>query len=86
MWRWREDAVRKGIAAHPEYQTPGVRQALDAVIEQLANGPGEIRQVIPTDGILIIDNHIALHGRTAFTDPRRHLLRLRFHEPPAARA
>jgi alpha-ketoglutarate-dependent taurine dioxygenase len=56
------------------------------VIEQLANGPGEIRQVIPTDGILIIDNHIALHGRTAFTDPRRHLLRLHFHEPPAARA
>jgi alpha-ketoglutarate-dependent taurine dioxygenase len=83
IWRWREDAIRKGVAAHPEYQTPEVRQALDALIEQLANGPGEIRQVIPTDGILIIDNHIALHGRTAFTDPRRHLLRLRFQEPAA---
>jgi alpha-ketoglutarate-dependent taurine dioxygenase len=47
--------------------------------------PGEIRQVTPTDGILIIDNHIALHGRIAFTDPRRHLLRLRLHEPPTAR-
>jgi alpha-ketoglutarate-dependent taurine dioxygenase len=55
------------------------------VIEQLANGPGEIRQVIPTDGILIIDNHITLHGRTAFTDPRRHLLSLPFHKSPAAR-
>jgi hypothetical protein len=50
MWRWRKDAIRKGIAAHPEYQTPEVHQALEAVIEQLANGPGEIRQVIPTDG------------------------------------
>jgi hypothetical protein len=84
MWRWRKNGIQKGIAAHPEYQTPEVHQALDAVIEQLANGPGEIRQVIPTDGILIINNHITLHGRTAFTDPERHLLRLRFHEPTAA--
>jgi alpha-ketoglutarate-dependent taurine dioxygenase len=85
MWRWRKDTIQKGIAAHPEYQTPEVHQALAAVTEQLANGPGEIRQVIPTDGILIINNHFTLHGRTAFTDPQRHLLRLRFHEPPAAR-
>ncbi|GAA1252091.1 hypothetical protein GCM10009609_14280 [Pseudonocardia aurantiaca] len=86
MWRWRKNGIRKGIAAHPEYQTREVRQALDALREQLVNGPDEIRQVIPTDGILIINNHITLHGRTAFTDPERHLLRLRFHEPTAAGA
>jgi hypothetical protein len=84
MWRWWMKSIRRGVAAHPEYQTPEVRQALDAVIEQLTNGPGEIRLVIPTDGILIVDNHITLHGRTAFTDPERHLLRLRFHEPTGA--
>jgi alpha-ketoglutarate-dependent taurine dioxygenase len=49
----------------------------------LNNGHDEIRAVIPTDGILIINNHITLHGRTAFTDPERHLLRLRFHKPGA---
>jgi hypothetical protein len=81
MWRWRLKSIRRGVAAHPEFQVPEVHQALDAVIDQLRNGPGEIRLVIPTDGILIINNHIALHGRTAFTDPERHLLRLRFHEP-----
>jgi hypothetical protein len=81
MWRWRKHGILKGIAAHPEIETPEVRQAVDTVIELLQNGPDEIRQVIPTDGILIINNHIALHGRTAFTDPERHLLRLRFHEP-----
>ena len=86
MWRWRMKHIRRGVAAHPEYQTPEVRQALDAVTEQLTNGPGEIRMVIPTDGILIINNHITLHGRTAFTDPERHLLRLRFHEPATAEA
>jgi alpha-ketoglutarate-dependent taurine dioxygenase len=85
MWRWRMKSIRRGVDAHPEYQTPEVRQALDAVIEQLTNGPGEIRLVIPTDGILIINNHITLHGRTAFTDPERHLLRLRFHEPTTGR-
>jgi hypothetical protein len=63
----RKDAIRKGFAAHPEYQTPEVHEARDTVIEQLASGPGEIRRVIPTDGILIIDNHISLTGSTAFT-------------------
>jgi alpha-ketoglutarate-dependent taurine dioxygenase len=84
MWRWRVNGIRRGIAAHPEYQTPEIYQALDLVTKHLAHGAGEIRQVIPTDGILIIDNHITLHGRTAFTDPERHLLRLRFHEPSPA--
>jgi hypothetical protein len=83
MWRWRKHRILKGIAAHPEYDTPELRQALDTVIEFLQNGPDEIRQTIPTDGLLIVNNHIALHGRTAFTDPERHLLRLRFHEPSA---
>ncbi|MFD1649763.1 TauD/TfdA family dioxygenase [Pseudonocardia alaniniphila] len=83
MWRWRKNGIRRGIAAHPEFQTPEVQQALDAVLDKLDNGPDEIRLVIPTDGILIINNHIALHGRTAFTDPERHLLRVRLHEPTA---
>lgn len=83
MWRWRKNGIRRGITAHPEYQTPEVQQALDAVLDKLDNGPDEIRLVIPTDGILIINNHIALHGRTAFDDPERHLLRVRLHEPTA---
>jgi alpha-ketoglutarate-dependent taurine dioxygenase len=36
---------------------------------------------VPTDGVLIIDNHIALHGRTEFQDSSRHLFRIRFHDP-----
>jgi Taurine catabolism dioxygenase TauD, TfdA family len=83
LWRWREDSIRRGIAARPEYRTPDVLRALDVVTEHLARGPGEVREVIPTDGLLVVDNHIALHGRTPFTDPERHLLRLRFHEPVA---
>ena len=84
MWRWRQGGIQRGIAAHPESGTPEIQEALDTLIELLEHGPDEIRLVIPTDGILIINNHIALHGRTAFTDPERHLLRLRFHEATAA--
>ena len=83
MWRWRKFGLRRGIAANPEYDTSEVQQALAALRDMLTNGPDEIRAVIPTDGILIINNHITLHGRTAFTDPERHLLRLRFHKPGA---
>lgn len=81
LWRWRKHGIRKGLLAHPEYETAEVRQALDTVLNQLEDGPDEIRLTIPTDGLLIVNNHISLHGRTAFTDSERHLLRLRFHEP-----
>jgi hypothetical protein len=84
MWRWRKNGIRRAVAKHPDFQNPEVQKALDALREQLANGSGEIRLTIPTDGILIINNHLTLHGRTAFTDQERHLLRLRFHEPTAA--
>jgi alpha-ketoglutarate-dependent taurine dioxygenase len=47
----------------------------------LDNGTAEVYQAVPTDGLILINNHIALHGRTAFSDPARHLLRLRFHDP-----
>jgi alpha-ketoglutarate-dependent taurine dioxygenase len=79
--RWRRGGIRRGLEAHPECETPDVRTALDLLIETLTHGPEEIQTVIPTDGILLINNHIMLHGRTAFTDPDRHLLRLRFHQP-----
>jgi hypothetical protein len=81
MWRWRKNGLRRGLASNPEYDTPEVRQALATVSDLLDSAPDEIRAVIPTDGILIVNNHITLHGRTAFTDPERHLLRLRFHKP-----
>jgi alpha-ketoglutarate-dependent taurine dioxygenase len=82
MWRWRKDKIEQGLVAHPECATPDVRKALDTVADLLANRPG-VRKPLPTDGIVIIDNHVAFHGRTAFTDLKRHLLRIRFQEPAA---
>ena len=83
MVRWRTHGLYKGLIDRPEYDTAEVRAALDTVRDLLESGDEELRHVIPTDGLLVVNNHIALHGRSAFTDPARHLLRLRFHEPCA---
>ena len=80
MWRWRKDKIEQGLVKHPESETPEVRKALDTVADQLADLTNELRQALPTDGIVVIDNHVAFHGRTAFTDKNRHLLRIRFHD------
>jgi hypothetical protein len=79
--RWRTDKIYDGLAKRPEFATPAVTKAVDMLNDLLQNTPAEIHQTVPTDGVIIINNHIALHGRTAFTDPQRHLLRLRFHQP-----
>lgn len=83
LWRWRKDKIEHGLVKHPECATPEVRAALDTVADELAATIDQNRQVVPTDGIVIIDNHVAFHGRTAFTDPARHLLRIRFNQPNA---
>lgn len=81
LWRWARGNIRRGLESRPDLATPQVWEALDTVKELLNAEPGGFRLTIPTDGVLVIDNHVALHGRTAFTDSKRHMLRIRFHEP-----
>jgi alpha-ketoglutarate-dependent taurine dioxygenase len=79
-WRWRRDKIEAGLAARPEHDTASLRAALGAVTRLLADPADDHRRPIPDDGVLIVDNHVTLHGRTAFTDTDRHLLRVRFHD------
>jgi alpha-ketoglutarate-dependent taurine dioxygenase len=81
LWRWARANNHIGLQRNPNYATPQVWQALTTVTEQLHNNADEMRATVPTDGVIVVNNHIALHGRTAFTDTTRHLLRIRFHEP-----
>jgi hypothetical protein len=81
LWRWRKDKLYKGLEKFPEFDTPEIRDALDLVSDVLENGADEVHSVVPTDGIIIMNNHVILHGRTGFTDPDRHLLRVRLHDP-----
>jgi alpha-ketoglutarate-dependent taurine dioxygenase len=81
LWRWRRDTIKSGLAAHPEQDTPQVRRALETVATLLGQADDEVLTPLPDDALCVVDNHVALHGRTAFTDPQRHVLRIRFHEP-----
>lgn len=93
MWRWSAGRTRPGskrwagkeptstvIKDSPHYSAEAIRQAIDTVAALLKHGRGEFRLTVPTDALLLVDNHIALHARTAFTDQERLLFRIRFHE------
>lgn len=82
--RWRYDAILKGLAARPALDTPPLRAALaqlNALIEH--DAPRFCRQ-LPDDTLLWADNRRTLHGRAAYTDPARHLIRIRIADTPNA--
>lgn len=82
--RWRYDSIEKGLAARPDLATPALVAALgllNDVIEQRA--PRFVRQ-LPDDTLLWADNHRTLHGRAMYTDPGRHLIRIRISSTPNA--
>lgn len=83
--RWREDAIRKGLAACPGASTPALLEALAIMHEVAEEGAARYRAQLPTDTLMIADNHRMLHGRTTYTDEHRHLIRIRMSDIPNAR-
>lgn len=82
--RWRYDAIKKGLAARPDMSSPALADAVEimhCVAEQEA--PRFMEQ-LPTDTLMLADNHRMLHGRTTYTDERRHLIRIRMSDVPNA--
>jgi alpha-ketoglutarate-dependent taurine dioxygenase len=68
--RWRGDNLAAGTPSAQRSVVPAVEQCLDTAqgAQTLALRPGDV---------VIVDNKRALHGRTAFDDPQRLLLRVR---------
>lgn len=82
--RWRYDSIKKGLAARPDMSTPELEEALEimnCVAEQEA---ARFMEQLPTDTLMLADNHRMLHGRTTYTDERRHLIRIRMSDLPNA--
>lgn len=82
--RWRYDAIKKGLAACPSMSTPALCDALALMNEAAEEGAARFREQLPTDTLLIADNHRMLHGRTTYTDEQRHLIRIRMSDIPNA--
>lgn len=82
--RWRYDAILKGLAAYPELATPQRLAALSLVHDLIENNVPCFKHLLDDDSLLWVDNHHMLHGRTHFTDPGRHLIRIRIAQQPNA--
>ena len=78
--RYRKDTLAEGLEHFPEYGSKDVRRALEAFEERLEVCPHMVEFFMPVDGLVVVDNHRALHARTSFQDSERHLLRIRVNE------
>lgn len=82
--RWRYDSIKKGLAARPDMSSPELVEAIEimhCVAEQEA---ARFMEQLPTDTLMLADNHRMLHGRTTYSDERRHLVRIRMSDVPNA--
>jgi hypothetical protein len=93
IWQWRPPAVFGGVVTDPRpvLQNGGrIRWRFDTLEltaetrtpamlfhTYLADHSSTRRFMLPADSVLFLDNHRVLHGRSAFTDPQRLLLRVR---------
>lgn len=75
--RYRRDTLAEGLLHFPEYADRDAHRALDAFEAHLSACRHKAEFFLPRDGLIVVDNHRALHARTAFQDPDRHLLRIR---------
>jgi hypothetical protein len=82
--RWRRDSIMKGLAARPEMDTPALRDAIEVMNHAAEHAAPRFMQQLPTDTLLLVDNHHMLHGRTTYEDERRHLIRIRISDVPNA--
>jgi len=82
--RWRYDSIQKGLTARPDMSSPELVEAIEimhCVAEQEA---ARFMEQLPTDTLMLADNHRMLHGRTTYSDERRHLVRIRMSDVPNA--
>jgi hypothetical protein len=82
--RWRYDSILKGLAARPDLDTPSLRAALALLNEVIEHHAPRFSQHLPDDTLLWADNRRTLHGRATYTDPARHLIRIRIADTPNA--
>lgn len=82
--RWRYDAIRKGLAACPSMSSPALLDALEIMNKIAEENAARFSAQLPTDTLMIADNHRMLHGRTTYTDEQRHLIRIRMSAIPNA--
>jgi alpha-ketoglutarate-dependent taurine dioxygenase len=82
--RFRLDTIEKGFQSRPDLDCPEARFGLHVLLGLLEHADHLLDFLMADDQLLICNNHTALHGRTCFQDPQRHLIRVRISAQPLA--
>lgn len=82
--RWRYDSIVKGLAARPDLSSPALEAAIELLNDIVERRAPRFNRQLPDDTLLWADNHRTLHGRARYTDPDRHLIRIRISTTPNA--
>lgn len=75
--RYRLDMLEKGFQCVPELHDSEARWAIDQLEKLIKKTPNQAEFFMAEDSMVLVDNHLALHARTAFSDHERHLVRIR---------
>jgi alpha-ketoglutarate-dependent taurine dioxygenase len=77
--RFREDSIRMAMNLTQEFMTQDRVWALEFFAAMVNRSPDRHGVTLEKDDMIFINNYTVLHGRTAFDDKSRLLLRVRFN-------
>uniref|UniRef100_UPI0040489576 TauD/TfdA family dioxygenase n=1 Tax=Roseivirga sp. TaxID=1964215 RepID=UPI0040489576 len=77
--RFRVDTLEKALKERPDLCTKDQAQAYYQLKDIIINSPSIKRFFLEDGDLLLVNNKTMLHGRSQFSDPNRHLLRIRFN-------
>jgi alpha-ketoglutarate-dependent taurine dioxygenase len=75
--RFRSDVIQRSLNIDPQLIDDDQYKALDVLQNIVDHSKGLKRLMLEVGDLIIINNKTMLHGRTAFEDSDRHLLRVR---------
>jgi alpha-ketoglutarate-dependent taurine dioxygenase len=80
MIRFRPDSIQNGFEAMPELASEQHRWAFRKVWEAIETHPEVLEYMLNDGEFIVFDNHRLLHARGDYSDPLRHLVRIRMAE------
>lgn len=78
--RFRVDTCEKAIRIRPDLCTEEQKEAFIILKDLILNSPSIKNFYLEENDLIFINNKTMLHGRSQFTDHKRHLLRIRMNK------
>ena len=82
--RYRREVIDHGLRSKKVALPSNLQCSLREISACLEKRIRPVEHLLATDSLAICDNFRVLHGRSAFSDPNRHLIRVRMAKDPVA--